>query len=140
MGSIVENNVVKKEWQKKGWFEVKNNTTKKKTFIFASQVYEGADGQEVTVFFVPDTVFVLYDADEGLYDAADMAETWKANGGIGNFPYALDTYLAIIESGEDKCVESVLEQFGLEQYREDIEERFQDIIPYGYETEVSFGV
>ena len=142
MGAIVVNNKLKMEWQKSGWLEIKNKTTKKNTFVFASHEYiSEEDGREITVFFVPETVFILYDAgDDVLFDAKDVADMWKENGGIGNFPFSLNEYVPVVDSDNGKCIESVLEQFGLTDQREDIEARFEDIIPYGIESEVSFDV
>lgn len=145
MGLYVENNQVKKDWLKTGWLELKSKGGKK-TFIFATQEYESTkadlfstaeENGKLTVFFVPDTAFVLCDADDNyVLNAKEVADDYKGRGGIGVFPHSLDEYCALIETGEEFCLQDTLERFGLEEHKEDIEARLKDVAGYGEEFDV----
>lgn len=133
MGNIVENNVVHMEWQKSGWLQT-SGRNKQSAFIFASQDYDAEDGSKVTVFFTAQTAFIVYSEDEGLWSAEEFIPVIKKNMS-GGFPYNLEEYVAVIDSGETTCIQSVLERFGIAAHKEDIEARLADVAPYGYETE-----
>lgn len=141
MAGIVENNVVKMEWDKDGWLQTSAKKGKKSAFIFASKNYTNDKGQVISVIFTATTAFVFVDgmgtADEDIWSAADLIATVKSDL-PGDFPYGLDQYKAIIESGEDECELDMLERFGLTQYKEDIEARMKDVQPYGYEEDAKF--
>lgn len=131
--AIVENNIVKKEWDKAEWLQ-----TKAGTFIFAAKTYEGTNGA-VSVFFHPDAVYVWgtdYGTDdEDLWSSADV-KAWYKQEKPSDFPFSYDTMIDVIPSGDTECLADVLEHLGLVQFKEDIEMRLQDIKPYGEEEDV----
>ena len=134
MAGIVENNVVHMEWQQSGWLETSTRKGKKPAvFIFASQTYPSTVHGEVTVFFTAHTAFVI-ESDEGLWSAEEFIPVVKGNMG-GNFPYDLDEYVSIIDSGGTSCKQAVLEKYGIVDAKEDIEARLNDVSPYGIETD-----
>lgn len=138
MAGIVENNVVKMEWEKDGWLQTSAKKGKQPTFILASKDYVNSNGDTISVIFTSSTAFVFADnfgeEDEDIWTAADLIATIKSDM-PGGFPYGLDQYVAIIESGEDDCKMSMLEKLGLVEYKEDIEARMKDIQPFGYEVD-----
>ena len=137
--AIVENNVVKTEWEKSGWLQTSARGGKKSTFILASKDYESSTKGTITVFFTATTAFLFMDnmgtADEDIWTAADLIGTIKADM-PGNFPYSLEQYVAIIESGDETCNMSILESYGLVEFKEDIEARMKDVAPFGYEEDL----
>lgn len=139
MAGIVENNIVKMEWQKDGWLQT-SSKKKPSAFIFASQTYPSTVKGEVTVFFTSLTAFLFVsDAgtdDEDMWNAEELISAIKGNL-TGNFPFDLDEYVAVIDSGEDNCIMSVLERYGIVDAKEDIEARMLDIRPYGFEQTVT---
>lgn len=139
MAGIVENNIVKMEWDKDGWLQTSAKKGKKSTFILASENYVNKDGVEISVIFTATTAFVFADdfdsENRDIWSAEDLITTIKSDM-PGNFPYGLNQYVAIIESGEDNCKLSVLETLGLTEYKDDIEARMKDIQPFGYEEDL----
>ena len=142
MAGIVENNVVKMEWEKSGWLQTSAKGGKKSTFILASKDYESTNKGMITVFFTATTAFLFMDgagtADEDIWTASDLINTIKADM-PGNFPYSLEQYYAVIESGDEHCRMNVLEAYGLVDYKEDIEARMKDVAPFGYEEDLKMG-
>lgn len=138
MAGIVENNVVKMEWDKDGWLQTSSKGGKKSVFILASKDYVNANGDTISVIFTATTAFVFADdfggEDEDIWTASDLITTIKSDM-PGNFPYNLEQYIPIIDSGEDTCKMGILETLGLVDYKDDIEARMKDVQPYGYETE-----
>lgn len=139
MAGIVENNVVKMEWEKSGWLQTSAKKGKKPVFILASKDYESSNGGVVSVIFTATTAFVIadnFDSDErDIWSAEDIISSLKADM-PGDFPYCLEQYVPIIDSGEDTCKMSMLETLGLVEYKDDIEARMKDIQPYGYEEDI----
>lgn len=136
--SLVINDIVKLEWQKEGWLQTASRKGRKSTFIMASQNYESSKYGTISVCFTATTAFLFVDgageADMDIWTAEDLIETLKDNL-PGNFPYSLEQYVPIIASGEDHCTEGVLEEYGLEAYKGDIERRMKDVAPFGFETD-----
>lgn len=136
--SLVINDTVKMEWQKEGWLQTASRKGKKSTFIMASQNYESTKYGTVSVIFTSSTAFLFVDdkgtANMDIWSAEDLIETLKDDL-PGNFPYSLEQYEPIIASGEDHCIQDVLEEYGLEAYKGDIERRMKDIAPFGFETD-----
>ena len=136
--SLVINDIVKMEWQKEGWLQTASRKGKKSTFIMASQSYESSKYGTISVCFTATTAFLFVDgagtAEMDIWTAEDLIATLKDDM-PGNFPYSLEQYVPIIASGEDTCIESVLAEYGLEQYKGDIERRMTDIAPFGYEQD-----
>lgn len=135
---LVINDTVKLEWQKSGWLQTAARKGKKPTFIMASQSYESTKHGTLSVCFTATTAFLFVDgagtADMDIWSAEDLIATLKEDM-PGNFPYSLEQYVPIIASGEDTCLEGVLEEYGLEAHKEDIERRMKDVAPFGYETD-----
>lgn len=139
MAGIVENNTVKMEWSKDGWLQTSAKKGKTPTFILASKDYTNKDGVVISVIFTATTAFVFADdfggENEDIWKASELIDTIKSDM-PGDFPYTLEQYVAIIDSGEASCRMSVLEKLGLVEYKEDIEARMIDIAPFGYEEDL----
>lgn len=139
MAGIVENNTVKMEWEKDCWLQTSAKSGKTPTFILAAKNYTNTKGREISVIFTATTAFVFADdfgtANEDIWTAGELISTIKSDM-PGDFPYTLEQYVPIIDSGESDCKVSVLEKLGLMEYKEDIEARMMDIAPFGYETDL----
>lgn len=133
MAKLVVNDIVKLDWDADRWLATSGKKGKRSVFICASQGYETENGL-VDVFFTSNTAFVFED-EEGLYPYEDLYASIKAAAkeGAMDFPMGFDEYVPIIESGENECTLSVLEKYGLTQYKDDIEARKKDLEPYGIE-------
>ena len=135
--AIVENNVVKMEWQKEGWLQTKKGTG---AFIFASQVYETETRGKVTVFFNPSTAYLFvtdaHTENEDLWSAEDLIPVLKKEYTY-LFPFNVQEYVPVIESGETECRADILEEYGLTPFKADIEARLNDVRPFGDEVAVS---
>ena len=135
----VENEYVNPDrpWKKSGWLQTVAKNGKKSTFIFASHVYETPDGEEVTVFFNHETAFLLIleegTMDEELLTAKDLINIFR-QGRPSGFPDDLEEYMAIIPAGETECDEEILSRFDIDDAKEDIEQRLNDLRPYGEVT------
>lgn len=136
--SLVINDIVKMEWQKEGWLQTASRKGKKSTFIMASQNYESTKYGTLSVCFTSTTAFLFVDGagtpEMDIWSAEDLIATLKEDM-PGNFPYSIEQYTPIIASGEGSCIEGVLEEYGLEAYKSDIERRMMDIAPFGYEQD-----
>lgn len=135
---FVENNIVKMQWDKAGWLQPKSKGTKKNVFIFGSQNYQSTNKGMISVFFTATTAFLFVDErgseDEDIWTAEDLIATYKQSP-IPEF-LNCEQYVAVIDSGESTCNASVLEEFGLVEFKEDIEARMKDVAPYGYEEDM----
>ena len=136
--ALVENNVVKMDWEKTGWLQ-----TKKGIFVIASKVFDSTLGFPITVFFRPDTAFVWCeddedgDVDEDSFVNAKDLKSWLKDGNFDEaFPDSYDEYLPIIDSGFSKCNPNVLAKLGLDEFAEEIAKRMADVAPYDEESEV----
>lgn len=132
--AIVENNIVKMEWDKSEWLQ-----TKAGVFIFAGKTYEGTNGN-VSVLFHPDAAYVwCTDYNTGDEDAwtTDEVKSWYKQEKPTDFPFSYDAMVDIIPSGDSECLVDVLEHFGITAFKEDIEKRLKDIRPYGIEEDVN---
>lgn len=140
MSGIVENNVVKMEWSKDGWLQTSGKKGKKPVFILASKDYVADNGDTISVIFTATTAFVFaddFDGERDIWSAADLIEVVKSEM-PGGFPYGVEQYVPIIESGEESCKMNILETLGLVQYKDDIEARMKDIAPFGYEEDAKY--
>jgi hypothetical protein len=135
--AIVENNIVKMEWDKKGWLQTSARGGKQPVFILASKDYESSTHGTLSVIFTAETAFLFID-NADIWSAEDLIDTIKADM-PGLFPYSLTQYVPIIDSGEAECKIDVLEKYGLTEYKDDIEKRQMDVAPYGEEKEVKIG-
>ena len=129
--AIVENNIVRMDWEKSEWLETKGGT-----FIFAGKTYAGERG-DVSVLFNSDTGFIWvgdYNTDaEDIWSASDV-RSWFKKEKPSDFPYAYEEMIPVIDV--DGIKDDVLEHFGLAEFRDDIIARFNDIKPYGEEKDV----
>lgn len=134
--AIVENNIVKMEWEKSGWLATKGRGGSQGAFIFASKDYQSARGCTISVFFTSDTAFIwandAHTADEDIWNSADLKDWCKSNLD-GSFPHQYDEYVAVIDSGEMTANDEILEEYGLMEFKADIEARMRDIAPFGDE-------
>lgn len=135
---FVENNIVKMQWDKAGWLQPKVKKTKKEVFVFGSQTYDSALGFPVTVFFTPSLAFIFADD-----DSVDASSIWSADDLISFYKEQRDSDFSMFEqcvpviaSGELECYASVLEKYGLVEFKSDIEARLNDVRPYGEEEDV----
>ena len=133
--STVVNDVVKMEWSEEGWLQSAATKKGAGVFFFASKVYPSTTKGEVTVFFNPDTAYIFasdaHTADEDLWNAAEVKAIIKDV--LGDFPYRNQEYVPIIASGLHVCSQEYLEEYGIVEFKADIEARLRDIEPYGYE-------
>lgn len=132
---LVVNDVVKMEWDKAGWLQTVPKQGKKPVFIFASKVYDSTKAGKITLFFAKGSVFVMSD-DEGYYSAKDMAKAIKDLKDMDDFPFYMDGYDPIIDEDEDEANADALAAYGLEAYEDDINKRYEDILPYTLEYDV----
>ena len=143
MGSLVENDIVKLEWEKKNWLQKKGRDKDHPCFRVAGQYYESDNGfGRVPVLFVATTAFLFVDNGGDEKDdlwSIDEVISYLKKEDTSSFPYDCENYLPIIESGENECLVSVLEKYGITQFKEDIEARKKDIEPYGEEEIVEMG-
>lgn len=129
----VVNNEVKMQWLKSGWYQRKSRGKTPGAFVFASQTYPSAKGEDITVFFTATTAFLIV-SDEGAWNAKEFLSAVRDDIG-GSFPYDLEEYVPVIESGEEFCKDFVLEEWGIMDAKADIEARLRDIAPYGEERD-----
>ena len=133
--ALVENNVVKMEWDKAGWLQKKSGT-----FCFASKEYDSTTKGKVTVFFRSNMAFIwasnAHSDDEDLWNAEELKGMIKSEGMDGAFPNMYDEYVPVIEGGETECDNAVLEEYGIVAYADDIKKRLNDIAPYSEEKDM----
>lgn len=127
--SLVVNNVVKMEWQSENWL-----TTKQNMFVMAAQNYTNKDGETIAVVFTAHTAFLWGDEEDGLWSAKEVRDWCKKNVD-GSFPTEYDEYIPVIPYGMNEALDSVLEEYGLTEYKEDIENRRADLIPFGLDRD-----
>lgn len=132
---IIINDTVKLEWQASGYVET---TGRNPVFVIATKVYDSANGGKVAVFFTPNTAFLWADnagtSEEDLWSCRDMIEWIKQEGTTEAFPEQYsDNYIPIIFGSDTKCSERMLEKYGLTVFAQDIEERLEDVRPFGEE-------
>lgn len=142
----VTNNVVKMEWETSGWYEVKVTGRSTKIFVYSSVVYPSTTKNRLTVFFRPAAAFLwISDAGqpgEDFWSAAELKTFLKSGQLDDMFPECYDEYVPITyvdDSGEIQCMDSLLDTYGLAEYRDDIIARVKDVEPYGYVKEVKIG-
>ena len=140
--AIVENNVVKMEWEKSGWLQTKASGHLSSAFIFASKEYASPVKGTVTVFFNADVAFLwvsdAHSDSEDMWNASELKE-WCKTEMDGSFPEMHAEYVELISSGEDTCIDAILEEYGLTEHKADIEARLQDVRPFGEEYEIKLG-
>ena len=128
---IIEN---KKEWDKQNWCELITKENKEVFIYAAKEYYSEKYNTDITVFFMPDCVFVWCDENKNCWKSDELKQ-WLKDFYNCTFPNMYTNYRPIIE-GTKKCSLVVLKEFGLENYIDDIVERYKDIEPYGYEEEI----
>lgn len=131
----VVNDVVKMEWDKAGWCQTTPKQGKKPVFIFASKVYDSTKVGKITVFFAKGSAFIFSD-DEGYWSAKDLAKNIKELEDRDDFPFYMDGFDPIIDEDEDEANHEVLVAYGLEAFEDDINKRYNDILPYNMEYDV----
>lgn len=136
MAGIVENNVVKMEWNKAQWLETAG---KKRVFIFAGKTYESTTHGTVDVLFNASMAFIFasnpLSDEEDLWDADNVIDFYKRET-PGNFPFNFEECVTVMDSDSDEPNMSILEHYGIVDAKDDIKARLADIAPYGYEEEV----
>ena len=136
----VINDVVKLDWEKSGWLQSKaSKQNPKGVFIMASQEYENDNGETIPVIFNANTAFIWGDDigtdDEDIWSVEDLRD-WLKTEFNASYPDSYDQYLPIIQSGSLEANTEVLEKYGLMKYKDDIEARLKDLLPYGEETDI----
>lgn len=124
----VINDVVKMDWEVSDML-----ITKGKMFIVASQTYETENGP-ITVFFTASTCF-LWVSEEG----EPNQDIWNKNELFAflrtdfdtAFPEMYGEYVPLLVGGSTACDDAILKNYGLLEFKEDIEKRAIDIAPYG---------
>lgn len=128
----VVNNVVKMEWDKKGFLCTKG--TQGNAFVMATKVYPSTKGGEVAVFFTTDTAFV-WGAIDDLWSQQELRD-WVKKEYDYAFPHQYDAYLPVISSSGE-VDESLLDTLGISEFKQDIEYRLDDVRPYSVEKDAS---
>lgn len=139
--AIVENNIVKMEWEKSGWLQTKGKAGKEGAFIFSSKDYESTKYDTVTVFFNPYIAFIWDSGENGeveLWNGKELKD-WCKTELDGAFPDNYEECITVVDSGEAVANMDILEKYGIEAAKEDIEKRVLDVRPYGEETELKLG-
>lgn len=134
MGLVV-NNVVKMEWDEKGWVQTKAKRDGKSVFILASKEYTNKDGEVIPVFFNGNDAFLwITDANSDSYELWTVQElvSWVKDEYSSRFPNQYDEFIPVEDDGV--ALLSVLEKWGLEEYADDIVARVKDLAPYSKET------
>lgn len=138
--AVVENNVVKMEWDKSGWVQTKGTGGKPGAFIFASKEFASDTKGTVTVFFNPFTAFIwasdAHTDEEDLWNAAEL-KGWLKENLDGSFPDNWDECVPVIAYGGTDADVAILEEYGLTAYKEEIEARLRDVAPFGEEKVVN---
>lgn len=145
--ALVTNNIVKMDWDTKGWYELKIKGRTGTVLVFGSKEYESSTHSKVTVFFRPAGAFLFVtdagEVGEDLWNAKELKQFVKDEGFDDMFPVSYDEYIPVTEysdeDGELVFVDSVVTSFGLEAHKEDIAARVADIAPYGYVRETKPG-
>lgn len=133
--SFVVNDVVTMEWEKSLWLQSKASAGKKSVFMCACNKYENDEGEEIPVFFVATTAFIMEDED-GIYSFSDVKDLVKKEYS-SSFPEMYEDYTPICTMPECQCDMEVLERLGLTEHAEDIQKRLMDIAPYGEDYDAS---
>lgn len=138
--ALVENNVVKMDWDKAGWLQTKGSAGKQGAFILASKEFPSTTKGTVTVFFNPFTAFMwisdAHTSEEDMWNASELKE-WLKSELDGSFPDNYDECVNIIPYGNLEADVAVLEEYGILDYKDEIEARLRDVAPYGDEKEMS---
>lgn len=131
--ALVKNNMVKMDWEKDIFIVLKNGV-----FVVAGQDYESSKGETRTVFFNANTAFLwITDAhtdEEDYWDGKEL-KSWLKENLDGAFPINYDEYVPIVNWGSDKVDMAILEEYGLEQYADDILARLKDLEGYDKEED-----
>lgn len=135
--ALVNDGIVKLEWYRIGWFELRNLGEKVDSgkFVFGSKLYKttSVKNKKVTVFFngMGAWLWVSHRGSfrEDIWTAKDLKIYLREHYNQG-FPYRYEEYIPIIEQGESQCDMKVLKEFGLERAKFDIESRVKDLQPY----------
>lgn len=137
--AFVKNNVVKMEWEQNGWLARRYRNSMTSAFIFASTIYPSKTKRKVTVFFTAETAFIWatnpHSSKEELWKAKSLKDWYKQGNADVTFPMNWEEYVAVIDSGNDSCNEDILREYGIENYKIDIENRLRDVAPFGEETD-----
>ena len=135
----VINDVVKMDWEKDGWLQTKGKGGKPGTFIIASKEYTNSDGEPVLVLFNSTTAFIWGDNvgtdNEDRWEFSEI-KSWLKTNFDSYFPASYDEYYPLIEIGSVVANPAALERYKLTEYKDDIESRLKDLLPYGEEKEV----
>lgn len=137
--ALVKNNVVKMEWEQSGWLARRHRNSMTSAFIFASVLYPSKTKKKVTVFFTAETAFIWasepHTNNEDIWTAKELKDWYKKGNADVTFPMNWKEYIAVIDSGNTWCNEEILKEYGIEGYKEDIELRLKDIMPFGEESD-----
>ncbi len=135
--ALVDNNVVKMEWEKSGFLTKKQG--KATAFYVATKMYKSSKLGNIPVFFDPFMAYVWRDAGTkyDLWSVSDLKGFIKESYDSG-FPTSYtDNCVPVVHYGEEEVDQEMLEELGLTEYADDILARIQDLAPYGEEKEVT---
>lgn len=138
MGKVI-NEIVKMDWEQSGWLQTKGAKGKQGTFIFASKMYPSTvKGVEIPVFFTTGDAFLWVDdagaTDEDIWSVEDLKD-WCKTEYSSAFPYNYDQYISLTDA-DGIASEAELEEWGIAEFKEDIEKRLADLGGFGQEFEV----
>lgn len=133
----VVNNSVKMNWVKSKFLlaRKKKGTKGEDYLIFAAVDYPSATKGNITVFFNPSMAWLwITDAHESTEDIwnSDELKSWisEPENYTDHFPASWDECVALVSDGEEISNEALLEEYGLLEYKSDIEARVRDLYPY----------
>lgn len=124
--ALLVNDVVKMEWEKSLCL------TKGDVLYFAGKMYKSSKYGDIIVGFNPYNAFIIRDGDEDTTD--DFWEFKDIKKDVKDCPHdydSADTYVTLLTSwGEMTVDDAKLEEYGLTEFKADIEARRKDIAQY----------
>ena len=140
---LVVNNLVKMNWVASGFIEKKTSKYKPNALVVASQVYKNVDGDIIPVFFTSDTAFLWADnageESESLWSIRELVNWLNAGNMSVTFPQNYEMcYIPLIGVGAEECDTDMLAKYGLESFKQDIENRLKDLAVYGETEQIDF--
>lgn len=140
MAELVNNGIVKMEWEKDKFLTRKSKGSGQTIFVAATHEYTNSEGKTVTVTFRPDLAFIWCDdynePTEKVWNTKEQFSWLKTNFGSGDgYPTEYDdNYYPLCEG--DQLYSILISHFGLDDCIDDIRNRADDLSPYGEEHEI----
>ena len=138
---LVDNGIVKMEWEKRYWLKKKDKGTVEGQFILAAKPYLSTNQQIVTVFFMPDHAFLFADFKgkkyESLWPAKDLITAFKKTPPNDLFPQGYESQVIELYDCDTETVNMDLAvKYGITEFVDEIKARVLDLSYYGEENSV----